>query len=337
MKHYHRNKVLSLCAFVLSFALLTFSTYLWTKQLSYTLLTAGVCLLSAGSVAFLLWNEQSYQQDLLTKLSALVSTITELREDAIFPENEDTMLSKLQNQVIKLSDILKAQKKQTQHEKAEMETLISDLSHQLKTPIATLTLYAELLEQDSLTQEEQASYTAALNEAVCKLRFLTDSMIKMSRLETGLIHLNPQENLLSETILTAVKGIMAKARAKQIDISFLQEKELSTTHDRNWTAEAIFNILENGVKYTPVQGNITITVIPYELFVRIDIADNGIGIASEEQAKIFSRFYRGSNSGTEDGLGIGLYLSRKIITKQNGYIKVKSNQNGTQFSVFLPL
>lgn len=337
MHHYKKRKAILL--WLIGFALLSVPLlcFFITRSLSLCLIVAGISLLTGAGICLLLINEQVYQSDLLAKLSELVNTITELRDEEIFPENEDTMLSKLQNQVIKLTNILKAQKNQTAKEKLAMETVISDLSHQLKTPAATLAVYGELLTGDHLTADETSAYLRALNCSIDKLIFLIDSMVKMSRLETGLIQLKPKENEIGGTVLTAVKSIMAKAKQKSITITYEQEKEVSARHDRRWTAEAIFNILDNGVKYTPEGGEIAIKVIPYELFLRINIQDNGIGIPAEELPKIFSRFYRGVNCGEAEGLGIGLYLSRKIINGQGGYIKVSSHETGTLFSVFLPL
>ena len=103
----------------------------------------------------------------------------------------------------------------------------------------------------------------------------------------------------------------------------------------NWTAEAITNVLDNAVKYTPSGGIVGLEITEYPSYLRLDISDNGIGIPEEEQAKIFGRFYRGKQSAGIDGVGIGLYLTRDIVNKQNGYIKVASNENGTTFSLFL--
>lgn len=337
MRNYKRNKKIFILLAALLLACIPGVMFYSTRSAGPTFVAAGAGLLTGGMIGLLFLNEQAYYRELIIKLSDLVATIAELRDERIFPENEDTLLSKLQDQVIKLTGILKAQKNKTAVEKAEIETLISDLSHQLKTPMATLTVYGELLENDALSAKERAEYTGALNTCISKLGFLIDSLIKMSRLESGLIRLNQKKNGIQDTLLTAVKGIMGKAKKKNITITYHSDRDIPILHDKNWTAEAFFNLLENAVKYTPQGGIITIDVIPYEMFLRIDIKDNGIGILPEEQTKIFARFYRGGNIDQEEGLGIGLYLSRKIITEQGGYIKLISNRKGSLFSVFLPL
>lgn len=309
---------------------------LWVAQPSSIYLTGGACVLCALCVVCLVHIEKKYQSRMIIQLSDLISNITELREEIIFPENEDTLLSKLQNQVLHLSGILKHQRAITANEKAQLEGIIADLSHQLKTPIATLSVYGELLQEENLSPTDTQVYLEALNASVRKLNFLIDSLIKMGRLETGLIHLNPAANSLNELLLTAIKEVMGKAKLKQIAIAFEQKKELEAVFDKRWTKEAIFNILENSVKYTPSGGHVAITIHPYELFIRLDITDDGIGIPEQEQPKIFTRFYRGAGSDEEEGIGIGLYLSRKIITEQGGYIKLSSGAGGSCFSVFLP-
>lgn len=168
-----------------------------------------------------------------------------------------------------------------------------------------------------------------------KLTFLTNSLIKMSRLESGIIRLKPERNSLNDIVLQAVKTVYAKARGKNITMSFDCEQTFEALLDFNWTAEAIANVLDNAVKYTPNGGVVGLKIIEYPSYLRLDISDNGIGIPEEEQAKIFSRFYRGKQSAGVDGVGIGLYLTRDIVNKQNGYIKVASDENGSTFSLFL--
>ena len=141
-------------------------------------------------------------------------------------------------------------------------------------------------------------------------------------------------SLISIKIIT-YKNV-EKAKNKNINIEFNTENKIEIKYDKKWTTEAIFNIVENAVKYSPNNSEISINIEKYEMFARIDIKDSGVGISEEEIPKIFRRFYRGINVLNEEGIGIGLYLSREIITKQNGYIKVSSSQKGSIFSIFLP-
>ena len=166
--------------------------------------------------------------------------------------------------------------------------------------------------------------------------FFVESMIKMSRLESSVINLHKTKCDINESILDAITSVYKKAKNKNINIEFKAENKIEIKYDKKWTTEAIFNIVENAVKYSPNNSKISINIEKYEMFARIDIKDSGVGISEEEIPKIFRRFYRGINVLNEEGIGIGLYLSREIITKQNGYIKVSSSQKGSIFSIFLP-
>ena len=220
-------------------------------------------------------------------------------------------------------------------EKEQIKTLISDISHQIKTPVAAANTFAQLLDDKELSDEERAEYIETLQISLEKLTFLTNSLIKMSRLESGIIRLRPEKNCLNDIVLQAVKTVYANAKSKNITIRFECGQRFDAVLDFNWTAEAVTNILDNAVKYTPCGGAVEVKISEYPSYLRLDISDNGMGIPEEEQAGIFGRFYRGSSSAGVDGVGIGLYLTRDIVNKQHGYIKVMSDESGTVFSVFL--
>lgn len=304
----------------------------------FALVCAIVCVAVAALAAALILKTDSYTDSVIMQLSELIASISTLDAAAVAPEYEDSLLSKLQSQTVKLTEMLTEQNRKTAAEKDEIKSLISDISHQLKTPVATLHTYGELLLESNLCDDSREVYLTAFSAAVEKLTFLTDSMIKLSRLESGIIVIKPDYASLNATVLVAVKQAFAPARKKGIEIAFDSDGcEVSLTHDEKWTQEAIFNILDNAIKYTPAGGRVTISLCKYEMFARLDIADTGIGIPESEHAKVFGRFYRGTNVSDEDGVGIGLYLTRKIITQQGGYVKLKSDKSGSVFSVFLPL
>lgn len=276
-----------------------------------------------------------YHDDLLQQITLLIEALVEQQERIVFPENEDTLTARLQHQLLKLRNILTAQNQMLVQEKEQIKTLISDISHQIKTPVAAANTFAQLLDDKELSDEERGEYIATLQTSLEKLTFLTNSLIKMSRLESGMISLKPEKNNLNDIILQAVKTVYAKAKEKNITITFDCVQNFEAVLDFNWTAEAIANVLDNAVKYTPNGGIVGLEITEYPSYLRLDISDNGIGIPEEEQAKIFGRFYRGKYSAGIDGVGIGLYLTRDIIQKQHGYIKVRSDKNGSSFSVFV--
>lgn len=220
-------------------------------------------------------------------------------------------------------------------EKDKIKTLIADISHQTKTPIANLLLYSELLEEEEGLTESMYGNVEALRTQTEKLRFLIDSLLKLSRLENGILTLSPREEPLQPTLRRVYEQLCFKAEDKGLTLQ-LNDTSLSANFDPKWTAEALCNIVDNGIKYTD-HGGISISVTSYEMFVRIDIADTGIGISEEEQARIFSRFYRSQKTRDNEGVGIGLYLAREIISGEGGYIKLSSSYgHGSTFSVFLP-
>lgn len=276
-----------------------------------------------------------YNDDLLEQITLLIESLVEQQERQIFSEAEDTLTARLQHQLLKLRNILTAQNQMLAQEKEQIKTLISDISHQIKTPIAAANTFAELLSDGELSAEERTEYITTLQMSLGKLTFLTNSLIKMSRLESDIISLKPEKNSLNEIVLQAVKTVYAKAKEKGILITFECDQAFEAVLDFNWTAEAISNVIDNAVKYTPQGGFVCLQITEYPSFLRLDISDSGVGIPEEEQAKIFGRFYRGKQSVGTDGVGIGLYLTREIINKQNGYMKVSSDENGSTFSMFL--
>lgn len=278
-----------------------------------------------------------YNDDLLEQITLLIEALVEQQERQIFSEAEDTLTARLQHQLLKLRNILTAQNQMLAQEKEQIKTLISDISHQIKTPIAAANTFAELLSDGELSAEERTEYITTLQMSLGKLTFLTNSLIKMSRLESDIISLKPEKNSLNEIVLQAVKTVYAKAKEKGILITFECDQAFEAVLDFNWTAEAISNVIDNAVKYTPQGGFVRLQITEYPSFLRLDISDSGVGIPEEEQAKIFGRFYRGKQSVGTDGVGIGLYLTREIINKQNGYMKVSSDENGSTFSMFLKM
>ena len=219
-------------------------------------------------------------------------------------------------------------------EKDKIKTLIGDISHQTKTPIANLLLYAQLLGEQDLPPESRA-YVSALEGQAEKLRFLIDALVKTSRLETGILAMAPAANPLQSLLDGAVAQAAPKAEAKGILLT-VEPAALTARFDPKWTTEALYNLVDNAVKYTPAGGSVTLRAREYELFCRIDVTDTGPGIPEAEQAKIFQRFYRSPAVSGEEGVGIGLYLARQIAAGQGGYLKVTSRPGeGSTFSLFL--
>lgn len=310
---------------------LYFMTYDWRHS---AVSFGGNCLLCL--LAYLLYRlDDAYISGIVADLSSLVDVLTELEEREVFPGEEDTLLSKLQGKVIKLVRILKHQNKVAKQEQENMKELVSDISHQLKTPISNLKMYSSFLEDDGLSEESRQEYVGIIRLSVERLDFLSENLIKISRLESGLIHLNMRSQNLSETVLKAVKDIYPKAKNKGVEIAYQEEGGFALCHDRNWTAEAVFNLLDNGVKYAREGSRVVLAIRQLGTFVEVSVEDENGPIPERERAKIFTRFYRGENSRNQEGIGMGLYLSREIVVKQGGYMNLRITEKGNVFCIVI--
>ncbi|MBQ2317930.1 MAG: HAMP domain-containing histidine kinase [Lachnospiraceae bacterium] len=256
-----------------------------------------------------------------------------IRGDFRAADYDESQLSRLEAKLEQFLDSSAISARNVSEEHSRMKTLISDISHQTKTPIANLVLYSELL-SDANLPEEQRSNVEAIRAQAEKLRFLIDSLVKLSRLENGILSLSPEQRPLQSMLEQIRASYKKKAEAKGLEF-VVNPTDASARMDEKWTMEAISNIVDNAIKYTN-EGYVHINTQPYELFTRIDISDTGIGIPEVEQAQVFGRFYRSARNKHTEGVGIGLFLAREIISQEGGYIKLSSDETGTTFSVFLP-
>ena len=269
----------------------------------------------------------------------LMESLDSMLEKAIngdFRESEynETVLSSIEQKLAKYLAASERTLKTAKTEKEGLKSLVSDISHQTRTPVANIELYTQLLAEKGLDGESAACVRAIESQSE-KLRELMEALIKTSRLETGIIAMRIGENDLASIAERAVEQYRPKAGEKNIELS-ADMSQMKALCDPKWTEEAVCNVLDNAVKYTPEGGKITVTMTEYEMFCRIDVADTGVGVTEEELPKIFSRFYRGKNTAGCPGLGIGLYLTRRILSEEGGYIRAARSKSGSVFSVFVP-
>ncbi len=248
---------------------------------------------------------------------------------------DESQVSKLETKWIRYLTLSKLSQQKVEQEREKLKELVSDISHQTKTPLVNILLYSQLLQEQSLDKQSR-QLVGEIQQQTEKLEFLIQSLVKISRLETGTFQLSPSENEINSLIQSAIEQISPNAEKKQILVIYTSESCIAV-FDRKWTQEALFNILDNAVKYSPENSKIQITVKSFEMFVSIEVSDSGIGISEEELPRIFRRFYRGQNVREQNGVGIGLYLSRQIVEEQGGYIQVESKiGKGSVFKLFLP-
>lgn len=253
---------------------------------------------------------------------------------------QESLFGKILQKLERLVEARDSALRKVTEERDSLQRLISDIAHQTKTPLANLKLLGERL---SGTDRERGTEGGLVEGElfagqIDKLDFLIQAMVKTSRMESGMVRLVKKEQSLLETVVQALNGVLEAADEKGMHLDVQCPEDCRLPHDRKWTAEALFNILDNAVKYTEPGGTVSVTVEEGEMYVKISIRDNGRGIPEAEQGAVFGRFYRAGEVHEEPGAGLGLYLTRQIIMKQGGYIKVKSApKEGSEFSVFLPV
>lgn len=294
---------------------------------------AAAMLLAAGSFAWIV----------RAKTTTAIQTAFDIVDAAIGGRQRltgytETNLSALENKVFRYVELTRARELQIETDRSKIKSLISDILHQTKTPLSSIVLYGELLEEIPDLNEDARQYAEQIKAQSAKLDWLIGSLVKMSRLEAGMISLQTAVSPVIPTITQAVSHVYTAAEHKGIDIAIACDPKAAAKHDSKWTCEALFNLLENAVKYSESGSRIHVSVQPGEMFTRIDVADRGIGIAQNEWNDVFKRFYRSKQSAEQEGVGIGLYLAREIVTTQGGYIKVLSKPGeGSVFSAFLPV
>ena len=322
----------------LSMSVITLSLFFITKQTA-VLLTGGVLLLCALIWLFLL--TQIFGKRLSAFTSVLCQTLDHMiegNEAPLRPEDSETMLARICYRLSRLYQIMQENRRKVDEERRELQSLISDISHQVKTPVSNLKMAADTLLEKPVSEAERIDFIRGIFSQTDKLDFLFQVLVKTSRLETGVIQLEKKPGRLFDTVAQAMSGIVYAAEKKEIAVSVDCPEDLTVSHDSKWTSEALFNLLDNAVKYTPAGGKIAVSVVLWEMYVEIKVTDTGKGISESNQATIFQRFYREEEVHEQQGVGIGLYLAREIVTRQGGYIKVVSEPGkGSEFSIMLPL
>ena len=261
------------------------------------------------------------------------------RGNAVKAEFMDTGLDSFMMELSALADSIALFGEQAEREKEGVKSLVTDISHQLKTPVAALELSFELLQDKTLDEKERQEFLERSGRETRRLRQLVETLSNLSRLEADMIRLSPKEADLKETLIRAVNGIYIKAEEKQIEIEMEEFENIRLAHDVRWTAEAVSNVLDNAVKYSPSGTKVKIRVEVFVSYAFIEVEDEGIGIPKSEYPDIFKRFYRGDHPLVErsEGAGVGLYLVRKILEGQGGSVRAyQSHGGGTVMQMMLP-
>lgn len=323
---------------LLSMVIITLILFVITLEIA-VLATGGALILCALLWLFIL--TQTFAKRLSLFTSDLCQTLDNMIDGDKEPKRTDdseTLFARISYRLTRLYQIMQENRRKVDEERQELQTLVSDISHQVKTPVSNLKMVTDTLLTRSVSEVERIDFIRGIRVQTDKLDFLFQALVKTSRLETGIIRLEKKAGRIYDTVAQAMSGIVYAAEKKQIGVSVDCPENLMVAHDSKWTSEALFNLLDNAVKYTPIGGKIDVTVEQWEMYLEIKVTDTGKGISESNQAAIFRRFYREEEVHVQPGVGIGLYLAREIITQQGGYIKVVSELGeGSSFSIMLPL
>ena len=287
----------------------------------------------------------------------VIERLDQMLDDALngtFSESsyDETKLSRLESKWKEFLETSVLSNQNLEAERHRLEQFISDISHQTKTPMTNIKMYTELLceEVNNLqNNKDEESTNASVNKIKKyaeeirrqneRLEFLIDSLTKLSRLESGTLEVVANPSSINELVKSGVSAVKPKADTKKI--SFIttdaDDAPMNASFDMKWTLEALINVLDNAVKYSPEGGTVEVKLSETEMYAAIHVIDEGQGISEEDATKVFGRFFRGSDVQQDDGVGIGLYLTREILSKEDGYIKVISNENrkGGEFILYL--
>ena len=310
-------------------------------MIEYFILCIAIMVLSTGSgiavFLYIMKKHRLQEEKILSMLDQCLSGSYGFAYD-------EEKLAGLENplfadSIVKLAQSLKLKNDRLDEERDSTKTLVTDISHQLKTPIAALRVCLDMYEEAESPEEKKEFFDRTMIQME-KLESLTADLVNISRLENSMITLDCRPVMMSEILVYAVNSVYHKARAKDIAVETEDFDDIGMELDIKWTGEALFNILDNAVKYSPAGSKVRITVSRLFSFIRVEIADEGIGIPPQERNKIFRRFYRGSDDDvrSQEGAGVGLYLCRSIIELQGGTVSVKqARTGGSIFVVQLPL
>lgn len=289
------------------------------------------------------------------KLKISILQMLEEASSGLFQEKrfDETSVSEVENRMWNYLENRQTAMERIERDRQRMQSQISDIAHQAVLPVSNIVLYTQLLEENlsngftgtkineienvQLTKAEVSeinSEITAIRDEIGTLDFLIQSLVKLSRMENGIINLNAEKQQIKPMLDLVKQQFAIKAKNKGIDF-LIEDTEEMAVFDRKWTLEAVANIVDNAVKYTQEGGRISIHTEVLPSLVRIDITDTGIGIREEEQGAVFSRFYRSAEMSNSRGVGIGLYIAREVMRAQNGYIRLRSEYgNGSTFSLY---
>ena len=305
-------------------------------------------IITGGSIIYI--RQRKLRMEELRKAAAMTEDILAGRRLRTSAPGDELLLARIENQLVRIQEVLDGRRKEAEKSRDEIQKLISEIAHQMRTPLTNIESYTGFLRNITETAEQnlegEASgsnekiglqYISALEVSEKKLHFLVDSFVKMARLEQHIIQIHKNEKDLLKTIQNTFGQIQNRAEEKQIRFHITLPKQALCVHDSNWLSEAVFNILDNAVKYSEPGGTVEVSLKQNEMYMKLQVRDYGIGIEEGEENQIFRRFYRGRRVTVQEGIGIGLYLAREIMNLHGGFMTAKKMEPGLLIEVNLPV
>lgn len=239
-------------------------------------------------------------------------------------ENEEEELSELKNELYKITVMLRETAELSKKQKRALSDSVSDISHQLKTPLTScLILLDNMAESTHMEEGTRRQFVAEITRQLTSVNWLVQVLLKLSRLDAGVVELKEEEIRIQQLLEQAIDKVALLAEWKEISIQVSGEMQAVISGDERWLQEAFINLIKNAIEHSPAKGEIQITVEDNQVYTGVRIRDYGCGISMEEQKHIFERFYR-SSTAKEDSVGIGLALAQEIIKRGNGSLTVES-------------
>ncbi len=270
----------------------------------------------------------------IRKLTLGARRVVEGEYDISISENKEGDLSKLAVSFNSMKEVIRNNLSQLKKEKQFLVDLLSDISHQLKTPLSSMVVYNDIMLNKELSIEQSRTFLLNNQAQLNRMRNLIQSMLKLAKLDAKAIELVKEKQSLNDTMQEAIVSLESKALEGKVKINFKEKEDIIFQHDRLWLEEAFINIIKNGIEHTPPQGQVTIELMENPVYRRVIIEDTGEGIREEDLPNIFRRFYKAKTSRKSDSVGIGLALAKSIVESHNGIIEVKSKpKEGTRFIV----
>lgn len=292
------------------------------RKNTVAMLTAGTLL--AALLFFLNYLQFGYFYRNIRAFNLAAKRIVEGDYNLKLSEDKEGDLSKLTESFNSMGEVIRANIAALKKEKEFIVNLLSDISHQLKTPLSSMMIYNDILLNRNLSREQSQTFLLNNQNQLYRMQWLIQNLLKLAKLDADAIELQIEEQSLNNTVEEAIEALEGKALEEKVNVGFVETGEIVFKHDRLWFQEALINVIKNGIEHTGEGGSVTVTLEENPLFTRIRVRDNGEGIDEEDLVNIFKRFYKSKGSKKTDSIGIGLSLAKSIVEKHGGYIEAES-------------